>query len=66
VRSRYLRKSREGNSIRELYKGTMLGASWFSPDLQLARLDFEAGDFDAGGARSWITSRAGAARGSGT
>jgi hypothetical protein len=48
VRSRYLRKSREGNSIRELYKGTMLGASWFSPDLQLARLDFEAGDFDAG------------------
>jgi hypothetical protein len=48
VRSRYLRKSREGNSIRELYKGTMLGASWFSPDLQLARLDFEAGDFDSG------------------
>jgi hypothetical protein len=48
VRSRYLRKSREGNAIRELYKSTMLGASWFSPDLQLARLDFETGDFDAG------------------
>jgi hypothetical protein len=50
VRSRWLRKSREGNAIRELYKGTMLGASWFSPDLQLARLDFEGGDL-AGGER---------------
>ena len=48
VRSRYLRKSREGNAIRELYRATMLGASWFSPDLQLARLDFDAGDRAAG------------------
>ncbi len=48
VRTAYLRKSRSGNSIRELYKATMLGAAWFSPELQTAKLDFEAGDFETG------------------
>jgi len=44
----FLRKSREGGYIVELYKGTMLGAGYFSPDLQMARTLFEAGDFEAG------------------
>ena len=46
LRSRYLRKTRAGNSIRELYRSTMLGAAWFSPELQLAKLDFEAGQVE--------------------
>ncbi|MCB9779355.1 MAG: hypothetical protein H6742_12380 [Alphaproteobacteria bacterium] len=44
----YLRKTREGSYVIELYKSTMLGAGYFSPDLQLARLAFENGDFEAG------------------
>ncbi len=44
----YLRQSREGSSIVEEYKATMLGAGYFSPDLQLARASFEAGDFASG------------------
>lgn len=44
----FLRKTREGSYVVELYKGTMLGAGYFSPDLQLARLAFEQGDFEAG------------------
>lgn len=44
----FLRKSREGAYIVELYKGTMLGAGYFSPDLQMARLLFEAGDAEGG------------------
>ncbi len=44
----FLRKSREGNLVLALYKSSMLGAAWFSPDLQLARLGFEAGDFEGG------------------
>ncbi|MEM7306076.1 MAG: hypothetical protein AAF682_05365 [Planctomycetota bacterium] len=48
VRARYLRKSRSGTSIRELYRSTMLGASWFSPELQTAKLEFEAGRFEDG------------------
>jgi hypothetical protein len=44
----FLRKTREGNRIVDLYKSTMLGAGYFSPDLQLARLAFEDDDFEAG------------------
>lgn len=44
----FLRKTREGSYVVELYKGTMLGAGYFSPDLQLARLAFEQGDFEGG------------------
>ncbi len=49
ARSRtFLRKSREGNLVLALYKSSMLGAAWFSPDLQLARLAFEQGDEETG------------------
>lgn len=44
----FLEKSREGGFITELYRSTMLGAGYFSPDLQLARLHFEEGRFDDG------------------
>lgn len=44
----YLRKTREGSYVIELYKSTMLGAGYFSPDLQQARIAFERGDFEAG------------------
>jgi len=44
----FLRDSREGSFILELYQSTMLGAGYFSPDLQMARMQFEAGDSDAG------------------
>lgn len=47
----FLERSREGGYIVELYRSTMLGAGYFSPDLQLARLSFEAGDFEAGRAK---------------
>jgi len=43
----FLRKSREGSFIVELYKSTMLGAGYFSPDLQMARMLFEQGDDEA-------------------
>ncbi len=49
ARSRtFLRKSREGNLVLALYKSSMLGAAWFSPDLQLARLAFEQADDETG------------------
>jgi len=49
ARSRtFLRKSREGNLVLALYKSSMLGAAWYSPDLQLARLAFEQGDEEQG------------------
>ncbi|MEZ4237890.1 MAG: hypothetical protein R3F59_17425 [Myxococcota bacterium] len=44
----FLQKSREGTFIVELYRSTMLGAGYFSPDLQLARLSFQQGDFEGG------------------
>ena len=44
----FLRESREGSFIVELYKSTMLGAGYFSPDLQQAKVEFDAGDFEAG------------------
>lgn len=47
----FLEKSREGGYIVELYRSTMLGSGYFSPDLQLARLHFEEGDFEAGRAK---------------
>ena len=48
LRSQYMRQSNEGNAIQELYFSTMLGACWFSPDLQLAKLEFDTGNWDAG------------------
>ncbi|GEM_PF-2690226 len=47
VRS-FLRKSSEGKRIVDLYKSTMLGAGFFSPDLQLAKLHFLRGEHEAG------------------
>jgi tetratricopeptide (TPR) repeat protein len=47
----FLEKSREGTFIVELYQSTMLGAGYFSPDLQLARLHFAEGDFEGGRAK---------------
>ena len=44
----FLRQSREGQFIVEMYKSTMLGAGYFSPDLQMAKVLFDKGD-DAGG-----------------
>jgi hypothetical protein len=44
----FLRQSREGNFIVAQYKATMLGAGYYSPDLQMARLHFEQGDFEGG------------------
>lgn len=44
----FLRKSREGSFIVELYKSTMLGAGYFSPDLQLAKMLFDRGDLEGG------------------
>lgn len=36
----YLRKSREGGYVLKQYQSTMLGAGFFSPDLQLAGMNF--------------------------
>ncbi len=47
----FLQESREGQYIVELYQSTMLGAGYFSPDLQLARLHFQEGRFDEGQAK---------------
>lgn len=47
----FLQGSREGQRIVEEYQATMLGAGYFSPDLQLARMAFAAGDFEAGRAK---------------
>lgn len=43
----YLRRSREGQRIVDLYRATMLGAGAFSPDLQHARMLYAAGESDA-------------------
>ena len=47
----WLLRSAQGSHVLELYRSTMLGAGFFSPDLQLARTAFEEGDFDGGRAR---------------
>ena len=44
----FLRKTREGNFIVDQYQSTMLGAGYFSPDLQMARIHFAAGEHDQG------------------
>lgn len=44
----YLRKSREGGYIIEQYQSMMLGAGYYSPDLQMAKAAFDAGDFYGG------------------
>lgn len=47
----FLRQSREGQFIVEMYKSTMLGAGYFSPDLQMAKVLFDKGDDDGGRAK---------------
>ncbi|MEC8422665.1 MAG: hypothetical protein VX000_02745, partial [Myxococcota bacterium] len=47
----WLRKTREGSWVRDQYQASMLGAGYFSPDLQLARLHFDSGEHDAGRAK---------------
>lgn len=47
----WLRKTREGSWVRDQYQASMLGAGYFSPDLQLARLHFDSGEYDAGRAK---------------
>lgn len=44
----WLRKSREGNYILDEYQASMLGAGYFSPDLQMAKLAFADGAFNDG------------------
>lgn len=44
----YLRKSKEGNQITEMYKTTMLGGGYFTPDLQLAKMYYGSGNAEAG------------------
>ncbi len=44
----YLRKSKEGNVITEMYKTTMLGGGYFTPDLQLAKLYYTANNPEMG------------------
>lgn len=40
----YLRNTTQGRNITGTYQALMLGAGWFSPELQLARQAFAAGD----------------------
>lgn len=47
----YLRRSREGATILEQYRSMMLGAGYFSPDLELARTLFADGKDDAARAK---------------
>jgi len=42
----FLRKSREGSFVVELYESTMLGAGYFSPDLQMAKMLYDQGQDD--------------------
>lgn len=42
----YLQRSQQGVAITGLYRAMMLGASWFSPELQSARLEFDAGQIE--------------------
>jgi hypothetical protein len=44
----YLKKTKEGNIILNLYKATMLGSGYFSPDLQMAKSLFEQNKFEEG------------------
>jgi hypothetical protein len=44
----YLRKSKEGSQITEMYKTTMLGGGFFTPDLQLAKLYYASSNAEMG------------------
>ncbi|MSQ04329.1 MAG: hypothetical protein EXR71_21020 [Myxococcales bacterium] len=44
----YLDQSRQGGWILEGYRSTMLGAGYYSPDLQLAKDMFDRGQFEQG------------------
>jgi len=44
----FLKKTKEGNIILNLYKATMLGSGYFSPDLQMAKSLFEQNKFEEG------------------
>ena len=44
----YLRDTTQGRNVTGMYQAVSLGAGWFSPELQLARLAFTAGDRAAG------------------
>ncbi len=44
----YLRQTSAGRSITGMFEASMLGAGWFSPELQLARTLFDAGDREGG------------------
>lgn len=44
----YLRKSKEGNQITEMYKTMMLGGGFFTPDLQLAKLYYASNNEEMG------------------
>lgn len=44
----WLRRSRDGTVIIEAYQDTMLGAGWYSPELQLAATAFDEGNRDQG------------------
>ncbi|MBI5362167.1 MAG: hypothetical protein HZA53_03245 [Planctomycetes bacterium] len=44
----YLRDTTQGRNVTGMYQALSLGAGWFSPELQLARLAFDAGDRAAG------------------
>lgn len=48
ARRDYLEKTREGGWILESYRASLLGAGYWSPDLQLAKMRFERGQFDPG------------------
>ncbi len=47
-RAQYLRRTSAGNTILHVYEASMLGAGYWSPDLQLARLAFDGGDPELG------------------
>jgi hypothetical protein len=47
----FLKRSREGNLIVDEYKATMLGAGFWSPDLELAKMMFDRGDDEGGRAK---------------
>jgi tetratricopeptide (TPR) repeat protein len=44
----FLDQSREGSWILESYRSTMVGAGYYSPDLQLAKGLFDSGNFESG------------------
>lgn len=48
ARRSYLEKTRQGGWILEGYRATMLGAGYWSPDLQRAKMSYESGQFEEG------------------